>query len=105
MVPSLKAVLESSSSIFSNSRLYYFVHTSDNPSHTNYLYYSWSYIESSIFEENIYFQSDIFPSGTKIYVIAYAVGQVGGLIWDPISGETEFVCMGKASNIVSMTIP
>jgi len=95
----------------------YFIHNQSNPSCINYLRTGSVTINQdsgSQMEARIYIDMNLFPSGSKIYVIAYGYGSgyqysygygyVYGY-YDILSNQPIYSGLGTGSNIASITIP
>lgn len=86
----------------------YFIHTSDTPSDTNYLQSGWIQfdgISGSELDYQIYLDSKQFPSGSKIYVIAYGCSPNDNGYYDILSNQYIYSSLGPGSNIAGITIP
>jgi hypothetical protein len=95
---------------FSGAPLKYFIHKINNPSKNNYLQSGGSFFygeSGSEFYSEIYIDNNLFPSGSKVFIIAY-----GSNIWynsndyyDILSNHIIDPNLGMPSNIASITIP
>ena len=94
--------------IYTAPNIRYFIHNLSNPSNINYLQTSTIlfYEDSgSQFETWIQIDDNQFPSGSKIYIIAYGCygHEMGN--YDILSNQVIFTSVGTGSNITSITIP
>jgi hypothetical protein len=85
----------------------YFIHNQETVSYFNYMDSGEEiYVDSNNFQINskIYANTEIYPSGSKIYVIAYGSPVMSFGYYDIVSNLTIWP-VGKPSNIASITIP
>ncbi len=90
----------------SSSSIWYFIHDDSNVSYTNYTDYGQTFYDlDSGSGAYLGIDSTLFPSGTKIYVRAYACsyGYIIGYL-DILSNHPIWP-VGEPSNIASITIP
>ncbi|MEA1899022.1 MAG: carboxypeptidase-like regulatory domain-containing protein [Bacteroidota bacterium] len=86
----------------------YFINNSNNPSDNNYLQtssVSFNGDSGSQMESRIYIDMNLFPSGSKIYVIAYGCYGFEYGYYDILSNQYKYSSLGTRSNIASITIP
>jgi len=94
--------------IFRTPAIRYFIHNSNNPSDNNYLqtsFFSFNGGSGSQMESRIYIDMNLFPSGSKIYVIAYGCDGHEYGYYDILSNQYKYSSLGTGSNITSITIP
>lgn len=86
----------------------YFIHNSNNPSDNNYLQtgsVSFNGDSGSQMESRLYVDMNLFPSGSKIYVIVYGCYGYEYGYYDILTNQYKYTSLGKGSNIASITIP
>ncbi len=86
----------------------FYIYNQDNPSDINYLQIqSTSFRDESGSElyEKLYLNSDLFPSGSQIYVIAYGYSTYSNYYYDMINNIHRRTGNGTTSNIASIIIP
>jgi hypothetical protein len=86
----------------------YFIHNSDNPSDLNYLQtgrFPISVQSGSQFNYKIYIDSNLFPSGSTIYLVAYGCSSYEYTYYDILANKYRYIGLGTGSNIASVTVP
>lgn len=93
---------------FRTPAIRYFIHNQSNPSDINYLQtssVSFNGDSGSEMESRIYIDMNLFPSGSKIYVIAYGCYGSEYGYYDILSNQYKYSSLGTGSNIASITNP
>lgn len=93
---------------FNKPSLRYFIHNVDNPSDSNFLQsgtVSFNLDSGSQLESSIYLNMNIFPSGSKIYVVAYGCYGYEFGYYDILSNQYRYTSLGTGSGIASITVP
>ena len=93
---------------FNKPTIRYFIHDENNPSGDNYVETFWLRFEgdsgSQLFSR-IYIDNKRFPSGSKIYIIAYGYYYFDWGYFDILANQLKYTTLGKGSNIASIIIP
>jgi hypothetical protein len=93
---------------FSTPAIRYFINNIENPSDNNYLQtgiVSFNGVSGSQLETQIYIDKNHFPSGSKIYIIAYGCYGYENGYFDILSNQYRYSSLGTESNTASITIP
>jgi hypothetical protein len=92
----------------SSPAIVFFIHKANNPSEVNYLQTqqvlfrgdSGTQLSSALFLDRA-----LFPSGSKIFVIAYGRAMFDTMYYDILSNRYYYTNLGTGSNIATITIP
>jgi hypothetical protein len=92
----------------SSPAIIFFIHNANNPSEINY-----SQVQQLTFSGEsgtqlfwgLYLDRALFPSGSKIFVIAYGRAMFDTMYYDILSNKYYYTNLGTGSNIATITIP
>jgi hypothetical protein len=86
----------------------YFIHTTPQVSSENFLSSGTFIIKSesgSLCKDKLWINSELFPSGTTIYAIAYGSIRYNNSYYDIESNQYRYTGLGTASNVATYKIP
>jgi hypothetical protein len=93
---------------YNTAQMRYYIHNTEDVTKDNYLYTMRNGVSGdsgSQFDITIHIDNDLFPSGSKIYVIAYGCSRSDPGYYDILSNLYNYTSTGIGSNIANIIVP